>query len=64
MSERELASACVDWFTKVEANTSLVGFDHQLIDRFELRVVELAHLLLFDIWYVGRACVLEVLECL
>jgi hypothetical protein len=44
--------------------TSLVGFDHQLIDCLQLSVVELAHLLLFNVRHVGGACVLEVFECL
>ena len=40
-----------------------MSFDHQLIDRCQLRVVELADLARLDVGHVGRAGVFEVLEC-
>lgn len=41
-------------------DTSLVSFDHKLINRLQLSVVELAYVLLFDVRHIGRAGVFEV----
>jgi len=41
-----------------------VSLDHELIDRLQLSVVELAHLHLLDVGHVRGAGVLEVLESL
>ena len=43
-----------------EFDTSLVSFDHKLINRLQLSVVELAYVLLFDVRHIGRAGVFEV----
>jgi hypothetical protein len=43
-------------------STSLVGFDHELINRLQLRVVELPDLARFDVGHVRRAGVFEVRE--
>lgn len=43
-------------------DTSLVSFDHKLINRLQLSVVELAYVLLFDVWHVKGAGVFEVLK--
>jgi hypothetical protein len=55
-------SAIKYWSVQVEKITSLVSFDHQLIDCFQLGVVELADLVGLDVRHVERARVLEVLE--
>ena len=44
------------------ALTAFVSFDHQLVDRFQLGVVKVAHFLGLDVRHVHGACVLEVLE--
>ena len=40
--------------------TSLVGFDHELVDCLQLRVVELANLVGLDVGHVRGAGVFEV----
>jgi len=50
------------WSVEVGEITSFVSFDHELVDCFQLGVVELADLVGLDVWHVGRAGVLEVLE--
>lgn len=46
----------------VGGTTSLVSFDHKLVNRCQLGVVEFAHLIGLDVWHVGGARVLEILE--
>jgi len=44
------------------ALTTFVSFDHQLVNRFQLSVVEAANFLGLDVRHIHGACVLEVLE--